>query len=299
MKQSLEMKKSIEELIASLVYLFSSILTTLSNKYILSNLGFKMQYLLVGAQSLTIVMGLLILRGVGLIEFRLTNFRKWMVPSLLLTVMIFSGSKSLYYLPISLYTLFKNSSIVVVALLEQYLFKKRIGGLSYISFILMIISSYTGNSSDVILNIGYVWILTNVLSTTAYVLSLKAVVDMNSKAKAESVYYSNLISLPVLIFLSMLFDEKDVSVFSFKVLMWILISSLCAFFTSFSTAWTLNVLSSTALSMIGALNKSLGSFAGIFALGEVINGQKIFSLLLGSLASAIYSYDISFRKRSE
>ncbi|AFN82624.1 nucleotide-sugar transporter [Encephalitozoon romaleae SJ-2008] len=292
------MKKPIEELMASLTYLFSSIITTLSNKYILSNLGFKMQYLLVAAQSFTIVMGLLVLRGMRLIEFKLTNFRKWMIPSLLLTVMIFSGSKSLYYLPISLYTLFKNSSIVVVALLEQYLFEKRIGALSYLSFILMIISSYTGNSSDVILSIGYAWILINILSTTAYVLSLKVVVDMNSKAKTESVYYSNLISLPILTFLSIFFDEKDASVFGFKVFIWILISSLCAFFTSFSTAWTLNVLSSTALSMIGALNKSLGSFAGIFVLGEIINAQKILSLLLGSLASAIYSYDISFRKRS-
>ncbi|ADM11150.1 nucleotide-sugar transporter [Encephalitozoon intestinalis ATCC 50506] len=291
------MKRVIEELTASLIYLFSSIITTLSNKYILSNLGFKMQYLLVAIQSFTIVAGLLVLRITGLVKFPLTNFRKWMVPSLLLSVMIFSGSKSLYYLPISLYTLFKNSSIVVVALLEQRLFKKKISALSYMSFVLMIISSYTGNSSDVVLNIGYYWILINILSTTAYVLSLKVAVDMNSKGKAESVYYSNLISLPILVLLSALFDERSMGIFGFQELVWILISSFCAFLTSFSTAWTLNVLSSTALSMIGALNKSLGSFAGILALGESINHQKIFSLLLGSLASAIYSYDISFRKR--
>ncbi|CAD26161.1 GOLGI MEMBRANE PROTEIN [Encephalitozoon cuniculi GB-M1] len=292
------MKKAVEELTASLIYLFSSIITTLANKYILSNLGFKMQYLLVALQSLTIVVGLLTLKFARLVEFRLTKFKKWMIPSLLLTVMIFSGSKSLYYLPISLYTLFKNSSIIVVALLEQHLFKKRIGSLSCLSFILMIISSYAGNSSDVILNVGYVWISVNVLSTTAYVLSLKIVVDMNNKAKTEAVYYSNLISLPILISLSMLFDEKDPGANGLKVFVWIFISSLCAFFTSFSTAWTLNVLSSTALSMLGALNKSLGSLAGILGLGESVNRQKIFSLLLGSLACAIYSYDISFKKKN-
>lgn len=292
------MGKGIEELAASLVYLFSSIITTLANKYILSNLGFKMQYLLVALQSLAIVTGLLGLRAAGAVEFRLTAFRKWMVPSLLLTVMIFSGSKSLYYLPVSLYTLFKNSSIVVVALLEQALFKRRVGAVSYLSFILMAISSYVGDASDVVPAAGYAWISVNVLSTTAYVLSLKVVVDADSKAKVESVYYSNLIAMPILGALAAVFDERDVGGAGVKVSVWILVSSVCAFFTSFSTAWTLNVLSSTALSMLGALNKSLGSFAGIFVLGEAINAQKVFSLLLGSLAGAMYSYDICFGRKA-
>lgn len=290
-------KKSFEELAASMIYLLSSIITTLINKYILSNLGFKMQYLLVALQSFTIATSLLVLRGLGLVGFSLMKFRKWLVPSMLLTVMIFSGSKSLYYLPVSLYTLFKNSSIIVVALLEQVLFKKKISALSYLSFILMILSSYVGDSSDIILDIGYVWMLVNIISTTIYILSLKMVVDRDSSAKTESVYYTNLISVPILVTLSVLFDENDVRGMTGDVVMWIVISSFCAFFTSFGTAWTLNVLSSTALSMLGALNKSLGSFAGIAILKERRTNRKVFALVLGSIAGAIYSYDISFRNK--
>lgn len=290
------MNAGLEELTASLIYLFSSIITTLANKYILSSLGFKMQYLLVALQSFTISGSLFVLRGFGIVEFKLMKFRKWMVPSLLLATMILSGSKSLYYLPISLYTLFKNSSIIIVALLEQVLFKRNLSALSYLSFTLMILSSYVGDSSDIVIGIGYIWMLLNIISTTIYVLSLKMVVDMDSGAKTESVYYSNLISLPILATLSLLFDENGIGEFSGEVVVWIIISSACAFFTSFSTAWTLNILSSTTLSMLGALNKSLGSFAGIAILGEKKNLQKIFSLLLGSVASGIYSYDISFRR---
>lgn len=291
------MNREFEKLGASLIYLSSSIITTLANKYILSNLGFKMQYLLVAFQSLTITGSLLALRLMGLVDFKLTKFRKWLIPSLLLTVMIFSGSKSLYYLPISLYTLFKNSSIIIVALFEQALFRKKIGSFSYLSFVLMVLSSYVGNFSDAILDVGYIWMLLNIISTTIYILSLKVVVDKDNKAKTESVYYSSLISLPIIIALSVLFDENDIKGINVELGVWIFISSFCAFFTSFSTAWTLNVLSSTALSMLGALNKSFGSFAGIVILGERNSRQKVFSLLLGSLAGAIYSYDICFKDK--
>lgn len=292
------MRRRVEELAAGMTYLSSSIATTLANKYILTNLEFKMQYLLVALQSVAIVGSLLVLRCLGVVRFRLAEFRRWAAPSLMLTVMIFSGSKSLYYLPISLYTLFKNSSIIVVALLEQSLFKKKIGALSYLSFVLMALGSYMGDAADSVLDVGYVWMVVNILSTTAYVLSLKMAVDKDGKARNESVYYSNLISLPILAALSMAFDERDLDRMTGRMGIWILASSFCAFFTSFSTAWTLNALSSTALSMLGALNKSLGSFAGIAVLGEGKSLVKTFSLLLGAVAATVYSYDISFRNKA-
>ncbi|KAM0672546.1 nucleotide sugar transporter [Ordospora colligata] len=289
--------KAFEQLISSSVYLLSSMTTTLVNKYILSDLQFEMQYLLVMLQSLTIVCSLLILRRIGVVDFELTRFKKWMVPSLLLTVMIFSGSKSLYYLPISIYTLFKNCSIVITALLEKRLFNRKISTLAYTSFMLMIGSSYIGDSSEAILAIEYGWMLINIVSTTAYVLSLKIAMDTDSRAKTESVYYSNLVSLPILAPLSFVFDNKSSKGISTEVIAWVFVSSVCAFFTSFSTAWTLNVLSSTTLGMLGALNKSFGSFLGIIVLNESINAWKAFSLLLGSVSVVMYSYGISYEQK--
>ncbi|KAH9411843.1 hypothetical protein HK407_03g05950 [Ordospora pajunii] len=286
--------KAFEQFTSSSVYLLSSMATTIINKYILSDLQFEMQYLLVMLQSLAIVCSLLFLRRIGAVDFELTRFRKWLLPSLLLTVMIFSGSKSLYYLPISIYTLFKNSSIVITALLEKRLFNRRISSLAYASFMLMIGSSYIGDYSEAILATGYAWMLINILSTTAYVLSLKVAIDTDSKAKTESVYYSSLVSLPILAPLSFVFDGKSSKGISIGVLAWVFVSSVCAFFTSFSTAWTLNVLSSTTLGMLGALNKSIGSFLGIIVLNESINTWKVFSLMLGSVSVAMYSYGLSF-----
>jgi GDP-mannose transporter len=290
------MDPELQRLAASTVYLASSILTTLSNKYILSGLQFQMQYLLVALQSLIIVLLLLGLRALRAADFGLARHRRWMVPSLFLSVMIFSGSKSLYYLPISLYTLFKNTSIVLIALIEHIFFKRRMQTLSFISFVLMILSSYVVDSSDTVPATGYLWIALNILATTVYILSLKTVIDQDSSTRMESVYYSNLISLPVLLSLSLLFDKKDRASLTLEIALWILASALCAFLTCFSTAWTLNVLSSTALSMLGALNKTVGSFGGILFLREPVDRIKVASLSIGAVAAGLYSYDIGRKK---
>ncbi|EOB11758.1 GDP-mannose transporter [Nosema bombycis CQ1] len=58
--------------------------------------------------------------------------------------MIFTGTKTLQYLPISLFTLFKNGSIIIVALIEYLVFSRPVSKLESFSFLLMILSSYIG-----------------------------------------------------------------------------------------------------------------------------------------------------------
>ncbi|WUR04640.1 GDP-mannose transporter [Vairimorpha necatrix] len=300
-------KKSIDELkecfkvikkncLLSLSYMLISLATTILNKYIISVLNFSTPFFLVVCQSFIICFLIYLLNILQVFKLRFTNLRKWIIPSSFLCVMIFSGSKSLQYLDISFYTLIKNSSIFIVAIVENVFFNRLINLYEGLSFILMIMASYY-NIFSTDIN-GLLWISINVLSTTIYIVTLRHILTDHRGDLMESIFYPNFFSIFLIGILSLSFESLNSIDLSSKVVLFIIFSSICALLTALTTAQVLISLSSTTYSMLGAMNKILLGFTGFIFVGESINTRKIYSLSIGILSTVLYTYSQTNKKNS-
>ena len=141
--------------------------------------------------------------NVCLLQFRTTLqplIRKGFPISLLLVGMIYTSTKSLQFLSVPVYTIFKNLTIIVIAYGEVLWFGGSVTPLALLSFGLMVLSSIvaawadiqsaingdfgTGDSAAAVstLNAGYAWMGMNVFCSAAYVLGMRKVIKkMNFK----------------------------------------------------------------------------------------------------------------------
>lgn len=114
--------------------------------------------------------------------------------------MIYTGTKSLQFLSVPVYTIFKNLTIIVIAYGEVLWFGGSVTPLSLLSFGLMVVSSVVAAWADVsaaisgsygagdsaaavsTLNAGYAWMGINVFCSASFVLGMRKVIKkMNFK----------------------------------------------------------------------------------------------------------------------
>lgn len=82
-----------------------------------------------------------VFKFLNLIKFRAYNTdeaKKWFPITLFLVAMIYTGSKALQFLPIPVYTIFKNLTIILIAYGEVLWFGGSITGMMMTSFSLMV-----------------------------------------------------------------------------------------------------------------------------------------------------------------
>lgn len=111
--------------------------------------------------------------------------------------MIYTSTKSLQFLSVPVYTIFKNLTIIVIAYGEVLWFGGEVTPIALLSFGLMVLSSiiaawadiqaalsggYDASVSVSTLNAGYAWMGMNVFCTASYVLTMRKVIKkMNFK----------------------------------------------------------------------------------------------------------------------
>lgn len=147
-------------------------------------------------QSLVGVILVLLAQQLNWIQLRGLNRRDvglWFPISFLLAAVIYTGSKALQHLKVSVYTIFKNLTIVLIAYGETIWFSGKITGLTGAAFALMILSSVVAYMADsppepqpgenkpaskVNDSLGYIWMVCNCFCSAAYVCSLSEPVPM-------------------------------------------------------------------------------------------------------------------------
>jgi GDP-mannose transporter len=105
--------------------------------------------------------------------------------------MIYTSTKSLQYLSVPVYTIFKNLTIIVIAYGEVLWFGGKVTKLLLLSFGLMVLSSIVAAWADIqavlngvgqskettnaisTLNAGYAWMGVNIFCTASYVLGTR------------------------------------------------------------------------------------------------------------------------------
>lgn len=231
--------------------------------------------------------------------------------SLLLIAMIYTGSKTLQYLTVAMFTVFKNLTIIIIALGEERLFASKITGLMWVSFGLMVMGSVVGGFNDLGFNgRGYFWMTLNSASNAAYLLYMKGAIKGIGFSDFDSVFYNNVLSLPILLVLSLIFEDwqgfirklvhENDSGTNLKLALGFVLSGFAGFFISFTTAWCLRVAPSTTYSMVGALNKLPIALSGLifFPLErKALNSGYLISIMIAFTAGMVYSYAQVLKKR--
>lgn len=151
--------------------------------------------------------------------------RKWFPISLLLVMMIYTGSKALQFLSISVYTIFKNVTIIMIAYGEVLWFGGTVSGMALFSFGLIVLSAVVAAWADIqqaiqsygssteaaeslaTLNAGYIWMLANCFATATYILGMRKRIKITNFKDFDTMFYNNLLTIPILLVCSALFED--------------------------------------------------------------------------------------------
>ncbi|KAG0165134.1 GDP-mannose transporter into the lumen of the Golgi [Apophysomyces sp. BC1015] len=293
-------------------YCFASILMTVTNKYVLSGYDFNMNFLLLTIQNLVTVSFLQIFKFLNLINFRGLSKEeayKWYPVAGTLVAMIYTGSKSLQYLRIPVYTIFKNLTIILIAYGEVIWFGGSVTRLMLVSFGLMVLSSVVAGWADISEMLsaiaeqngaffGYFWMAANCFSSAAFVLYMRKRIKQTNFKDFDTVYYNNLLSIPLLIIPSFLFEDWSAENLSRtfpsdvrqQMVFAMVFSGVSAFVMSYASAWCVRTTSSTTYSMVGALNKLPIALSGILLFDDPATVTNVTAILIGFIAGLVYSY---------
>jgi GDP-mannose transporter len=298
-----------------LAYCGSSILMTVMNKYVLSGADFNLNFFLLCVQSVVCIIAIQTCKACGLItyrDFNLDEARKWFPITLLLIGMIYTGSKALQFLSIPVYTIFKNLTIILIAYGEVLWFGGSVTGLTLFSFGLMVFSSIiaawadikhavesTGDATATVstLNSGYLWMLINCLCTSSYVLGMRKRIKLTNFKDFDTMFYNNLLSIPVLIVLSGLMEDWSPANVTRNfppadrngIMFAMILSCLSTVFISYTSAWCVRVTSSTTYSMVGALNKLPIALSGLIFFDAPVTFPSVSAIFVGFVSGIVYA----------
>ncbi|KAG1448222.1 hypothetical protein G6F56_009007 [Rhizopus delemar] len=292
-------------------YCCASIIMTVTNKYVLSGYDFNMNFLLLTIQNVVTVILLGLFKFLNLIKFRdfdKEEARKWLPVAGSLVAMIYTGSKALQFLRIPIYTIFKNLTIILIAYGEVIWFGGSVTRVMLVSFSLMVLSSVIAGWSDIsdtfsniaeldTTIVGYVWMAINCISSAAFVLYMRKRIKLTNFKDFDTVYYNNLISIPLLIVPSFIFEDWSAENLSVnfpsdvrqQMVMAMIFSGASAFVMSYASAWCVRTTSSTTYSMVGALNKLPIAASGILFFADPATIGNVTAIIVGFIAGIVYS----------
>ncbi|KAI0080170.1 UDP-galactose transporter [Panus rudis PR-1116 ss-1] len=320
-------------------YCLASILMTVVNKFVVSGRQFNMNFLLLCIQSSVCVSCVYVTKKLGIIFFRdfdMKDAKNWFPISFALVSVIYTGSKSLQYLSIPVYTIFKNLTIILIAYGEVLWFGGRVTGLTLISFMFMVLSSVIAAWADINdaltvdmsdpavveatawgldkvtgivskLNVGYFWMLVNCLTSAAYVLTMRKRIKVTGFSDWDTMFYNNLLSIPVLALFSIIAEDWSVANLERNfppdtrnfLLFAIAFSGAAAVGISYTTAWCIRATSSTTYSMVGALNKLPVAASGMIFFGDPVTLGSVSAVSVGFFAGLVYAVAKNNQKKVE
>ncbi|MCJ1368485.1 GDP-mannose transporter into the lumen of the Golgi [Acarospora aff. strigata] len=302
-----------------LSYCGSSILMTVTNKFVLSGLDFNLNFFLLCVQSVVCVIAIQSCKTAGVITYRDFNSdeaKKWFPISLLLIGMIYTSTKALQFLSIPVYTIFKNLTIILIAYGEVLWFGGSVTGLALFSFGLMVMSSIIAAWADIqhalqnyghssteatakisTLNAGYIWMMFNCFCSAAYVLGMRKRIKLTNFKDFDTMYYNNLLSIPILLICSIFFENWSSENISKNfpaaqrnnLILAMIFSGLSSVFISYTSAWCVRVTSSTTYSMVGALNKLPIALSGLIFFDAPVTFPSVSAIGVGFVSGIVYA----------
>lgn len=296
--------------ISIIAYCLSSILMTVTNKYVLSGYSFNLNFFMLAVQSFVCIFTIGTLKSFGVITYRQFNkeeAKKWSPIAVLLVAMIYTSSKALQFLSIPVYTIFKNLTIILIAYGEVLWFGGKVTTMALGSFLLMVLSSVIacyGDSSSAAtpadayeLYIGYFWMFFNCFASATFVLYMRKRIKLTNFKDFDTMYYNNLLSIPILLVASLVFEDWSPTNLAKNfpednrpaTIIALIFSGASSVGISYCLAWCVRVTSSTTYSMVGALNKLPIALSGLIFFDATVNFWSVSSIFVGFVAGLVYA----------
>ncbi|KAI9187780.1 GDP-mannose transporter into the lumen of the Golgi [Blastocladiella emersonii ATCC 22665] len=293
-----------------IAYCASSILMTLTNKLVLSGFPYRMVFLILAVQCIASAVLLELARAFGPRRFfsftrpvSAATLRAWLPVACSMAAMLYTGGMALAHLPVGVFTIFKNLTIIVIALAERATVGTPITLAMAVSFALMVLSSGITAHADLgaadevtaASAAGYAWVLANCATSAFFVLHMRRTIKALRLRDLETVYLNNMLAAPLFLVLSALVDpwaelqDPDHIDAAAPFLTAAVMSGLTAFAISFASAWCVRVVNTTTYSVVGALNKLPVSLAGLLFLEEPATPGLLVGIGLGFSAGLLYS----------
>ncbi|KAI5928790.1 UDP-galactose transporter [Camillea tinctor] len=302
--------------ISILAYCLSSISMTVVNKYVVSGSEWNLNFFYLAVQSIVCIVTIEACKQAGLIKnlapFDVNKGKRWFPISLLLVGMIYTSTKSLQYLSVPVYTIFKNLTIIVIAYGEVLWFGGSVTPLALLSFGLMVLSSVVAAWADTrsasqtpeaaaalaTLNAGYAWMGLNVFCTASYVLGMRKVIKNMNFKDWDTMFYNNLLTIPVLIVCSLVAEDWSSENLTRNfppesrnaLFIGMIYSGMAAIFISYCSAWCIRVTSSTTYSMVGALNKLPIAVSGLIFFSAPVTVGSVSAIFIGFVSGIVYAW---------
>ncbi|KAK4169202.1 putative GDP-mannose transporter [Cladorrhinum sp. PSN259] len=302
-----------------IAYCLSSISMTVVNKYVVSGADWNLMFFYLAIQSIVCTLAIMAFNQTGIIKnlapFDPVKAKKWFPISFLLVGMIYTGAKALQFLSVPVYTIFKNLTIIVIAYGEVLWFGGSVNPVTLLSFGLMVLSSVVAAWADIqaaidghhsnapsdalsTLNAGYAWMGMNVVCSSAYLLGMRKVIKKMNFKDYDSMFYNNLLTVPVLLIFSLFFEDwsSENLVKNFPeetrnaLFVGMIYSGLCAIFISYCSAWCIRVTSSTTYSMVGALNKLPIALSGLVFFDAPVTFGSVSAIFLGFVSGLVFAW---------
>ncbi|KAI0603253.1 UDP-galactose transporter [Biscogniauxia sp. FL1348] len=302
--------------VSILAYCLSSISMTVVNKYVVSGSEWNLNFFYLAVQSIVCIVTIEACKQAGLIKnlapFDVNKGKRWFPISLLLVGMIYTSTKSLQYLSVPVYTIFKNLTIIVIAYGEVLWFGGSVTPLALLSFGLMVLSSVVAAWADTrsasqtaeaaaalaTLNAGYAWMGLNVFCTASYVLGMRKVIKNMNFKDWDTMFYNNLLTIPVLIVCSLVAEDWSSENLTRNfppesrnaLFIGMIYSGMAAIFISYCSAWCIRVTSSTTYSMVGALNKLPIAVSGLIFFSAPVTVGSVSAIFIGFISGIVYAW---------
>ncbi|CAJ2505951.1 Uu.00g000810.m01.CDS01 [Anthostomella pinea] len=301
---------------AIIAYCLASISMTVVNKYVVSGSEWNLNFFYLAVQSIVCIVTIEVCKQAGLIKnlapFDINKGRRWFPISLLLVGMIYTSTKSLQFLSVPVYTIFKNLTIIVIAYGEVLWFGGSVTPLALLSFGLMVLSSVvaawadTRHASQTVeaaealatLNAGYAWMGLNVFCTASFMLGMRRVIKTMNFKDWDTMFYNNLLTIPVLVICSLIAEDWSSENLAKNfppetrnaLFVGMIYSGMAAIFISYCSAWCIRVTSSTTYSMVGALNKLPIAVSGLIFFSAPVTVGSVSAILIGFVSGIVYAW---------
>ncbi|XP_027368646.1 GDP-mannose transporter GONST1 isoform X2 [Abrus precatorius] len=270
-----------QALLSGLAYCLSSCGMILVNKFVLSSYDFNAGISLMLYQNFISVVIVSMLSLLGLVSTEPLTWRLikvWMPVNVIFVGMLVTSMFSLKYINVAMVTVLKNVTNVITALGEMYLFSKHHDGRVWAALFLMLT-------------------LRRVMDTA------KQVTKSGNLNEFSMVLLNNTLSLPLGIFLIIVFNEMDYLLRTPLLRLpdfWLVMtfSGFLGLAISFTSMWFLHQTGATTYSLVGSLNKIPLSIAGIFLFKVPTSLENSASIFFGLLAGVFFAR-AKIRERSQ
>lgn len=231
----------------------------------------------------------------------------WLPVNIIFVCMIASSFLALQTVGVGMVTVWKNLSNFLTALGDVFIFGKSYSWQVWGCLFLMTGSALAGASTDSQFTFsGYTWQVVNCVFTSAYALYLRSVMDKVAEHTTDKkrmdensmVYYNNLLSLPFIALLMLIFNEypkltTPAAVVALQNPTFLSVATLggvIGFAISFSSLWFLSQTTATLYSLVGALNKIPVAVVGILVFAEPTNPKNLASIIIGLTAGVLFVF---------